>query len=49
VDEESTRGSPVVGDRAPDVELPDDGGTMTSLSGLWRGRPLVLLFARHFG
>ena len=38
-----------VGDPAPDMTLPDDSGTQTSLSSLWSERPLVLLFIRHLG
>ena len=37
------------GDAAPDVTLQDTTGTELRLSGLWRERPLVLGFLRHFG
>jgi peroxiredoxin len=37
------------GDAAPDQTLVDDQGTTMHLSDLWRQRPLVLLFVRHFG
>jgi peroxiredoxin len=40
---------PQVGDPAPDATLADHGGAPTSLSSLWRERPLLLLFWRHFG
>ncbi|MEK6235689.1 MAG: redoxin domain-containing protein [Planctomycetales bacterium] len=38
-----------VGDSAPDMTLPDDSGTQTSLSSLWSKQPLALLFVRHLG
>lgn len=38
-----------IGDRAADASLPDHTGTPTTLSGLWRDRPLLILFWRHFG
>lgn len=38
-----------VGDRAPDVNLFDDEGRITTLASLWSSRPRVLLFVRHFG
>ena len=37
------------GDIAPDLTLTSDEGQPVYLSGLWRERPLVLLFVRHFG
>jgi peroxiredoxin len=37
------------GDAAPDVTLRDATGTLQRLSELWRERPLVLAFLRHFG
>ncbi len=38
-----------VGDRAPDVMLPDDLNRPTRLSELWQLRPIVLVFVRHSG
>ncbi|MCH7727375.1 MAG: redoxin domain-containing protein [Planctomycetes bacterium] len=38
-----------IGDPAPDVELPDDDGDDVRLSSLWRHRPLLLFFLRHYG
>lgn len=38
-----------VGDPAPDATLPDHEGRSIALSSLWRERPLLLLFWRHFG
>jgi peroxiredoxin len=38
-----------VGDRAPDVTLPDDRNRATRLSELWRRQPIVLVFVRHSG
>lgn len=40
---------PQIGDLAPDARLLDQTGTPTALSGLWRNRPLLILFWRHFG
>jgi peroxiredoxin len=40
---------PQAGDPAPDAILPDNEGNPTALSALWRERPLLLLFWRHFG
>jgi hypothetical protein len=37
------------GAAAPDLGLLDDEGQPVHLSDLWRQRPLVLLFVRHFG
>ncbi len=37
------------GDRAPDLRLRDSTGEEIALSSLWRERPLVLVFLRHFG
>ena len=34
---------------APDLDLPDTGGRLVHLSDLWRDRPLLLAFTRHFG
>jgi peroxiredoxin len=36
-------------DPAPDVELLDTGGSPVRLSSLWKEKPLVLSFTRHFG
>ena len=38
-----------VGDQAPDATLRDAHGDEVTLSSLWRQRPLVLVFLRHFG
>lgn len=38
-----------VGDTAPDLSLPDHEGHAIALASLWRSRPRVLLFVRHFG
>jgi hypothetical protein len=35
--------------QAVDIELHDESGQPVRLSTLWRDRPLVLLFVRHFG
>ena len=40
---------PQPGDPAPDATLPDHEGRPTTLSSLWRERPLLVLFWRHFG
>lgn len=40
---------PQIGDLAPDASLPDHAGAPTVLSDLWRARPLLILFWRHFG
>jgi len=40
---------PDKGDKAPDVRLHDSNGAAIALSDLWRERPLVLVFLRHFG
>jgi peroxiredoxin len=37
------------GDKAPDLRLRDSSGAEVSLADLWRERPLVLVFLRHFG
>jgi peroxiredoxin len=37
------------GDRAPDATLLDHNGQLVSLASLWRDKPLLLLFWRHFG
>ena len=36
-------------DPAPDVEILDTGGKPVQLSSLWKDKPLVLSFTRHFG
>ena len=38
-----------VGDKAPDSTLLDSRGEQVTLSSLWRERPLVVVFLRHFG
>lgn len=40
-----------VGDRAPNLALPDGKGGKVHLSNFWAGaqRALVLVFLRHFG
>ena len=40
---------PQAGDAAPIATLPDHTRSPTALSSLWRDRPLLLLFWRHFG
>jgi peroxiredoxin len=37
------------GDRAPALRLPEQTGRMLDLAELWRERPLLLVFWRHFG
>lgn len=37
------------GDAAPDVVVYDTGGAVVSTCALWRDRPVVLAFLRHFG
>jgi hypothetical protein len=32
-----------------DASLADSGGTQHRLGDLWRDRPIVLVFLRHFG
>jgi peroxiredoxin len=44
-----TKLPPQVGDRAPDLELQDMTGAPVRLSELWRDRPALLLFWRHYG
>lgn len=34
---------------APNLTLPDHEGHAVRLDSLWRAKPLVLLFVRHFG
>jgi hypothetical protein len=38
-----------VGDRAPDAVFARRDGGPVRLSDLWRERPAILLFLRHFG
>ncbi|MBI2480676.1 MAG: hypothetical protein HYV60_19235 [Planctomycetia bacterium] len=38
-----------VGDGAPDVSLVDHEGQAIVMTSLWKSRPRVLLFVRHFG
>ena len=46
-----TNPSPVAGERAPDLKLPDHTGTERWLSDSWTAaqRGCVLVFLRHFG
>lgn len=37
------------GEAAPEASLEDREGRWVSLSGFWRGGPLVLIFLRHLG
>lgn len=37
------------GDKAPDLRLHNASGEEVALSSLWRERPTVLVFLRHFG
>ena len=38
-----------VGDAAPDLVIADAAGVAVRLSELWRERPLLLVFLRHYG
>jgi hypothetical protein len=38
-----------IGDRAPDLAVPDAGGHLLRLSSLWEKAPLALVFIRHYG
>jgi peroxiredoxin len=38
-----------VGDTAPEVRLVDHDGKTIAMTSLWKSRPRVLLFVRHFG
>lgn len=38
-----------VGDAAPDAMLRDEDGNEVALHTLWRARPAVLVFVRHYG
>lgn len=38
-----------VGDHAPDLAIADATGVSVQLSDLWRERPLLLVFLRHYG
>jgi peroxiredoxin len=38
-----------VGDEAPDLEMADSAGSIVHLRDLWRGRPTIVVFLRHFG
>lgn len=40
---------PEVGDRAPDVPLLGGEGEAVPMSRLWRDRPVVAVFLRHYG
>ena len=40
---------PDLGDAAPDVAVLDARGREIELSALWRERPTVLAFLRHYG
>ena len=44
-----TSAPPQVGDTAPDFSLTDMDGKPTQLSALWKEKPLLVLFWRHFG
>lgn len=37
------------GEPAPDMPVFDPSGAMVSLASVWRERPSVLSFLRHFG
>jgi len=39
----------MVGDAAPDLELKDSKGKDTKLSAVWKEKPLLLIFWRHYG
>lgn len=36
------------GEQFPDIELPDQNGVPTKLSGLMRGFPMVVVFSRGY-
>ena len=36
------------GEKFPDIELPNDGGNLTTLSSLMRGFPTVVVFSRGY-
>jgi peroxiredoxin len=38
-----------IGDKAPGMKLKGKRGEEVALSSLWREKPLVLVFLRHFG
>ena len=38
-----------VGDEAPEFELLDADGQLVTLSSIWRDKPVVILFWRHYG
>ena len=38
-----------VGDRAPDLELPNSDGQVVKLSSFWQEKPAMILFWRHYG
>ncbi len=37
------------GDPAPQISLAGAGGTEVALAALWRERPLLITFLRHYG
>ncbi|HZQ36069.1 MAG TPA: hypothetical protein VFD32_09065 [Dehalococcoidia bacterium] len=37
------------GDPAPEVEVEDAAGEPLAISALWRERPALLVFLRHYG
>jgi peroxiredoxin len=36
------------GEKFPDIELPNQNGELTKLSGLMRGFPIVVVFSRGY-
>jgi hypothetical protein len=38
-----------ISERLAAIELPDHLGQPTALGSLWREKPVVLVFIRHFG
>jgi hypothetical protein len=41
--------APERADELADIKLPDDEGRPVRLGDLWRDRPAVLVFLRHYG
>ena len=45
----ASKGMIAVGDPAPDDTLTDTEGQQVTLAGLWKEKPVALVFLRHFG
>lgn len=43
------RSEVMAGDLAPDIELNDELARTVRLAAYWQARPVVFVFARHFG